>query len=446
MRPTVKLTSGCAQDVLLQGIIFMEGLHHYTLFMVIVFVAGYFFIACEHVTKINKATCAILMAILCWILQFANEGISSGVHTTFLCEHLGNVSQVIFFLLGAVTIVETIDSHKGFRIISELIQINSKRKLLWLMGLLSFFLSAILDNLTTTILMVSLLKKIVDDGDDRLLIGGGIVIAANAGGAWTPIGDITTTMLWIGGQVSSGGIITHLFFPSLVSIIVSFLYLTFRLHGDFAVQKMHFEEHHREPFRGLILFLGVGSLVFVPIFKLWTGLPPFMGILFGLSVMWLVTDILHKEFPEREHLKVPRILSKIDLTAVFFFLGILLCVNALETAGILEHLAKWIDQSISNTYIVATALGFASAIVDNVPLVAASMGMYDLAQHPIDSPFWTLVAYCAGTGGSMLIIGSAAGVAFMGLEKVDFFWFLRKISLPATLGYLAGIGTYLLLK
>jgi len=422
----------------------MGELNIYTVGMIIIFVLGYIMIALEHITKINKATCALLMAILCWTLQFANEGFSAQDNMTFLGVHINNVSQVVFFLIGAVTIVEIIDSHKGFQVISESIRVNSKRKLLWLTGGLAFGLSAVLDNLTTTILMISLLRKLIDDGDDKLLIGGGIVIAANAGGAWTPIGDITTTMLWIGGQITSFGIMKALFIPSVVCVVAALSCLTFMLKGDFPMRIMHFEEKEKNTHKGLIFSLGIASLIFVPIFKALTGLPPFMGILFGLSVLWLVTDILYYKTPEKENLRVPSILSKVDLSAALFFLGILLCIDALETAGILERLARWLDHSIANVNIIAALIGLISAVIDNVPLVAACMGMYDLSQYPPDSQFWTLVAYAAGTGGSILVIGSAAGIAFMGLEKVDFVWYVKRISLAALVGYFAGMGAYLL--
>ena len=422
----------------------MEPLNIYAILMTIVFVIGYFFITIEHITHVNKTTVALLMAILCWILQFADHSWSKVQNTGFLGEHLTNISQVVFFLLGALTVVEIINIHKGFRIITDHITARSKRKLLWVLGVFAFFLSAILDNLTTTIVMVSLVRKLIDDPKDRLLIGGGIVIAANAGGAWTPIGDVTTTMLWIGGQVSTLNIIYSLFLPSLACFIVSFLCLSLLLKGTFEESKLHAQELHVEPMGRFIFFLGTGLLVFVPIFKLLTGLPPFMGILFALGVLWLVTDIVHRKYEEREYLRVPYVLSRIDLSGTLFFLGILLCVDALDSAKILEHLAVWLDKNVGNNYLIAVYIGIASAIVDNVPLVAATMGMYSVTQFPTDSTFWQLIAYCAGTGGSILIIGSAAGVVFMGLEKADFFWYLKRISLPALVGYFAGIGVFLL--
>lgn len=423
----------------------MHEIDIYATWMIIVFCLGYILITIEHITAINKATIALMMAIICWVLQFARPHWKGEENIAFLGEHLADISQVVFFLLGALAIVELINLHKGFKIISENIAIRSKRKLLWVIGFITFFLSAILDNLTTTIVMVSLLSKLVDKSNDRLLIGGGIVIAANAGGAWTPIGDVTTTMLWIGGEISTLYVLKDLFLPSIVCLIGSFVILTFMLEGDFDVKVLDEKDKHMEPMGTFIFFLGVGCLVFVPIFKLLTGMPPFMGILFGLSVMWLATDIIHRS-ESRAHLTMPNVLSKIDLASVLFFLGILLAIDALETGQMLKMLANWFSQNIASTAVIATLIGLASAVVDNVPLVAATMGMYDLATYPQDHPFWELIAYCAGTGGSILIIGSAAGVVFMGLEKADFFWYLKRISIPAAVGYFAGIGVYLLLQ
>ena len=421
-------------------------LNSYTIGMIIVFAIGYTLITLEHLTKINKTTIALLMAIICWILQFANYNAASTSHNLgFLETHIAHISQVVFFLLGALSIVELINVHQGFNIISDVIQVNSKRKLLWILGFITFFLSAVLDNLTTTIVMISLIKKLISNREDRLIIGGGIVIAANAGGAWTPIGDVTTTMLWIGGQVTTGAILTSLLLPSLACFFASFLIINFMLKGNIPNEKIaHYS--NSEPLGNLIFFLGIACLIFVPIFKMLTGLPPFMGILFGLGVLWLVTDIVHSKDSNRDHLRVPHVLTKIDLTSVLFFFGILLCVNALETAKLLQKLAHWLELHIGNLDVIATMIGVASAVIDNVPLVAASMGMYSIEQYPQDSSFWLLVAFTAGTGGSMLIIGSAAGVVFMGLEKVDFFWYLKKISFPAAVGFFVGIGVYKLFE
>lgn len=412
--------------------------------MVVVFIAGYFCITVEHTVKLSKTAVALLMAMLCWTLHFIDQSTASDQNLVLLGEHLSDVSQIIFFLLGALTIVEIINVHKGFRLISDYIVISSKKKMLWVIGFISFFLSSILDNLTSTIIMVSLIQKLIDNKEDRLLMGGAIVIAANAGGAWTPIGDVTTTMLWIGNQLSTMAIIQDLFLPSLVCLVVALACLSLYLKGNFILNVVPEEKQAIEPVSKIVFFLGIACLVFVPIFKLLTGLPPFMGVILGLSIMWLVTDLIHYEKPEKEHLKVPSIMSKIDLSGVLFFLGILLSVSALSASGILLQLANWLGRTVAQPEAIATIIGLASAVVDNVPLVAATMGMYDLAQYPTDHSFWELVAYCAGTGGSILVIGSAAGVAFMGMEKVEFFWYLRRIGVAALIGYFAGIGTYLL--
>ena len=422
---------------------FMGHVDFYSLLMVIVFVVGYIFITIEHITHINKTTVALLMAIACWVIQFANQSWLPQENINFLGQHVGNISQVVFFILGALTVVEIISEHKGFRIISDAVCISSKRKLLWVVGLLTFFLSAVLDNLTTTIVMISFLRKVLEEREDRLLFGGAVVIAANAGGAWTPIGDVTTTMLWIGGQVSTLSIMKSLLVPSLACFFAAFAMIHFRLQGNVPPKNVDQNASRLEPLGMFILFMGIGLLMFVPVFKILTGLPPFMGILLALGVLWLVTDIVHSQYEERHHLRVPHVLTKIDMSSALFFLGILLCVNALESAKILEHLAAWLDKTVGNTTVIATAIGLASAVIDNVPLVAASMGMYSLHQYPTDSMLWELIAFCAGTGGSILIVGSAAGVVFMGLEKVNFMWYLKNISLPALVGYFVGLGVYL---
>lgn len=417
----------------------------YALTMVLIFIAGYILITLEHVVHINKATTAIVMAILCWVIQFINPHWEQKSNIDALSHHLASICQIVFFLLGALTIVETINVHKGFNVISNYIQLRSKKNLLWIVGILSFFLSAILDNLTTTIVMISLLSKLVDKTEERLLIGGAIVIAANAGGAWTPIGDVTTTMLWIGGQISTLIVMRDLFFPSLLCMGAAFAYITFHLKGSFSPRELHLEEKLMEPKGALVFFLGIGLLICVPVFKVLTGLPPFMGMLLAMGVLWAVTDFIHQDRSERSHLLVPQVFAKIDWAGtLFFFLGILLCIDALDTAKILEQLAGWLAFAVGNTNIIAVLIGIASAVVDNVPLVAATMGMYDLAQYPQDHAFWQMIAYCAGTGGSILIIGSAAGVVYMSMEKVTFSWYVKRITIPAAIGYGAGIAGYLL--
>lgn len=417
----------------------------YSILLIIAFVSGYLFITLEHLTKVNKTAMALLMGIVCWVIQFANPAGTHENNLFHLNEHLASVSQVVFFLLGALSIVEIVNAHQGFRLISDYIPVLSKRQLLWTMGLVTFFLSSVLDNLTSTIVMVNLIARLLPEGEERLLFGGAVVIAANAGGAWTPIGDVTTTMLWIGGQLSSGAIMTSLFLPSLVCCSVAFAFLSYFLKGDMPSKPIQEISEKKEPLAKPIFFLGIASLIAVPVFKLLTGLPPVMGILFGVSIMWLVTDLAHRNYPDKQHLRVHNIMTKVDLSSTLFFLGILLCVNALQSAGILYQFAEWMSQKIENTNVIAIIIGLVSAVIDNVPLVAASMGMYDLKQFPMDSTFWKLIAYCAGTGGSILVIGSAAGVAFMGIEKVDFIWYMRRIGVPACLGYFAGIGVYLLI-
>jgi Na+/H+ antiporter NhaD/arsenite permease-like protein len=422
----------------------MEEISGYAGWMIAVFIIGYAFITLEHFTKINKATVAIMMGVICWVLQFAADP-SCAEHEGMVCfyEHLANISQIVFFILGALTIVEIISMHDGFKIILNWIQIQSKRKLLWAVGFITFFLSSVLDNLTTTIVMITLLRQLLTDREDRLIVGSGVVIAANAGGAWTPIGDVTTTMLWIGGQITSAAVMRDLFIPSLVCMVVSFIFLS-RMLNDEKVEAKVVEKQQTTLSEKFVFYFGIALLVSVPVFKHFTHLPPFMGIFFALSILWIVTDWMHGDDKNGDVLKVPHALSRIDHSTFFFFLGILLCVDALDSAHILARLAQWLDHNIGNVPVIATIIGLLSAIVDNVPLVAASMGMYSLAQYNQDSQFWEMIAYCAGTGGSILIIGSAAGVVFMGLEKVDFFWYLKRISLPALLGYLAGVGAFLL--
>jgi NhaD family Na+/H+ antiporter len=361
-----------------------------------------------------------------------------------LGHHLGDVSQIIFFLLGAMTLVELIDCHGGFKVITDVIHTSSKKKMLWIIGFVTFFLSAILDNLTTTIVMVSLLRKLISDKEERLTLGALVVIAANAGGAWTPIGDVTTTMLWINGNISTLEVMKSLFIPSICALLIALLFVGRGMKGQYPKILQKAESQAPEPGARAIFYSGIGALIFVPIFKSLTNLPPFMGILLALGVLWFVTDLMHHDYEGRQHLRVPQILTRIDTSGVIFFLGILLCVGALESVGILRALAVFLDTHVHNLPLIATVIGLVSAVVDNVPLVAATMGMYDLTTYPMDSSLWQLIAYCAGTGGSILIIGSAAGVALMGLEKVDFLWYFRKISWIALISYLGGVAAYLL--
>jgi NhaD family Na+/H+ antiporter len=424
----------------------MTGLGIIPISMIIVFISGYMAIIFERYIKVNKTASAIIMAVGTWILLFLRKGRITDISINTLNERVGDVSQIIFFLIGAMTLVEIIDSHKGFKHITDRINTRSKKKMLWVISIFAFFLSAILDNLTTTIIMVSLLKKMMNHNRDRMLYGAAVVIAANAGGAWTPIGDVTTTMLWIKGHVTTLAVMKSLFLPSVFSLVVTVLLLSFQFRGNFSAITKPESKEEAEPGSKLIFWIGVIGLVSVPIFKAITGLPPFMGMLIALGVLWLVTDLIHHPYEERRHLTVPQALTRIDITGVLFFLGILLCINALEMIGLLKQLAMFIDSFTSNWAIIATLIGILSSVVDNVPLVAATMGMYDLQVYPVDSAIWQMIAYCAGTGGSILIIGSAAGVALMGLEKVDFIWYLKKVSLAALAGYLSGMTIYLVLQ
>lgn len=409
--------------------------------IVVLFALGYIAIILEHPLKVSKSAIALLMAVACWAVFFVGHPQEMSLNTSQLQEHLASVAQVVFFLIGAMVIVELIDSHHGFKVITDAIRTTSQRKMLWFTSLVAFFLSAILDNLTTTILMISLLRKLIPQQKDRFLFGCLIVIASNAGGAWTPIGDITTTMLWIEGQISSLAVMKTLFMPSLISLLIPLIYFTFRVKGRLPAAEKQLETKE-EPGARIVLLLGVASLVSVPIFKAATGLPPFMGILITLSLLWLLTDGLHPT-EERRHLRIPHILAKIDLSGVLFFLGILLAVGALESAHLLSDLATWLGSHVASLPLIATLIGIFSAIIDNVPLVAATMGMYSLEQFPQDHTLWHMIAYAAGTGGSLLIIGSTAGVAFMGMEKVDFISYMKKVTLPTLVGYLAGMGVYL---
>lgn len=415
--------------------------------IITVFVLGYLAIAFEHSIKINKAASALITGVLCWSIYILFSADKEGVSENLLL-HLGDLSQILFFLLGAMTIVELIDAHDGFEIITKRITTKNKRKLLWIIGLLSFFLSAVLDNLTTAIVMISLVRKLVADKKDRLMLAGAIVISANAGGAWSPIGDVTTTMLWIGGQITAANIIMKLIFPSIVCAIVPLLAMQQFMKGNIQAPVQNFNEDSatNELHRNIVFFSGVGILLFVPIFKTVTHLPPFMGILFGLGVLWIIVEILHsdKDEADRKNYTVAYALRKIDSPSILFFLGILLAISVLQSTGQLGLLAQTMDRNIANPNLIVLTIGALSAVVDNVPLVAASMGMYSLEQYPADHYFWEFLAYATGTGGSMLIIGSAAGVAVMGIEKIDFIWYLKRIGWLALIGYLSGAGIYLL--
>lgn len=416
--------------------------------IIAIFVLGYLGIAFEHSLRINKAATALVTGILCWTVFILYTEAKEPVVES-LTLHLGELSQILFFLLGAMTVVELIDAHDGFEIITKRITTTNKRKLIWIISLLTFFLSAVLDNLTTTIVMISLIRKLMLDKNDRLMFAGAIVISANAGGAWSPIGDVTTTMLWIGGQITAVNIIGKLILPSLVCLLVPITVMQFLLKGD-AVRPVlaDFENAPvvNETHRNIVFFAGIGVLLAVPAFKTITHLPPFMGILLGLGLLWIIVELINSDKDEEDRMQytVAYALRKIDTPSILFFLGILLAIAALESTHQLEHLALLLNEKIGNQNAIVVSIGLLSSIVDNVPLVAAAMGMYNLQEFPTDHSFWEFLAYCTGTGGSALIIGSAAGVAAMGIEKISFIWYLKKISWLALIGYFSGAVMYII--
>jgi Na+/H+ antiporter NhaD/arsenite permease-like protein len=451
------------------------------LIIVAIFVIGYIGIALEHPIKINKTATALVTGVLCWTLfvisgpsdsllqsehyqhfieelksQAAEVAALSGaqIHTEFVIEslghHLNEIAQILFFLMGAMTIVELVDAHHGFKLITDRINTKNPKKLLWIVCWVTFFLSSVLDNLTTTIVMISLVRKLVPNRDMRLFFAGMIIIAANAGGAWSPIGDVTTTMLWIGGQISALNIIKTTFLASTVCILVPLIFLNFTLKGDLGLKATPAGGHGHAGSEiksgNLMLVLGLSALISVPVFKTLTHLPPYLGMMLGLGVLWIVSELINPHLDEniKKSYTAAHALSRIDMPSVLFFLGILLAVGALQSMGTLANFATWLNDSLGDNRIIITLIGVLSAIVDNVPLVAASMGMYSLDAYPQDHLIWEYLAYCAGTGGSMLVIGSAAGVAAMGMEKIDFIWYLKRISLLATMGYFGGAAVYLI--
>jgi Na+/H+ antiporter NhaD/arsenite permease-like protein len=431
-----------------------------TTLMIIVFVLGYMAIALEHPIKVDKAASALLIGGICWAL-YAFSGVDAHHMNEHLSHHLVGIAEILFFLLGAMTIVELIDAHEGFSIITDKITTNKKVALMWILSLITFFFSAALDNLTTAIVMSALLTKLIKDKEDLWMFAGMVILSANAGGAWSPIGDVTTIMLWIGGQVTASNIITSVFLPSVVCALVPLIYLTFKLKGEITRPVIvESKEHYTDPTtpfeRNLIFYMGVGGLLFVPIFKTITHLPPYIGMLLSLGVLWLVTEVLHrsKNHEQKSQLSVIGVMKKVDVPTIFFFLGILLAVAALQTAGQLDIVANYLSdtfngQSTEGIYIINMIIGLLSSIVDNVPLVAGAIGMYPIAEtgfYATDGMFWEFLAYCAGTGGSVLIIGSAAGVAVMGILKIDFIWYMKNISLLALIGYLSGAATYILMQ
>ena len=428
--------------------------------IVTLFIIGYLMIAIESVTKINKAAIALLMCVVCWTLfmfgvadyypQFAGDTILHKV-SEVIEHHLGDAAGTLFFLMGAMTIVEIVDTNGGFNFVRDALKTSSKRKLMWRMAFMTFFLSAILDNLTTSIVMIMVLRKLVQSREERLLYAALIILSANSGGAFSPIGDVTTIMLWIKGVITTQGVLTEIFIPSLVSMIIPAIVISFQLKGRFEkTQNLPKSEvsHFTKTQRNIIFWLGVGGLCFVPVFKTITHLPPFMGILLVLGVLWVVTEVFHYNTAEDDTMakRVSDIMTKIDLSTIMFFLGILMAVAVLQEIGVLTMLGEGLNEAFEgNYYLVTGIIGVLSSIVDNVPLVAGCMGMYPVAADgamAVDGIFWQLLAYCAGVGGSMLIIGSAAGVVVMGLEKITFGWYMKKITWIAFVGYLSGILCY----
>lgn len=417
--------------------------------IVIIFIIGYIAIAFEHSININKAASAILTGVVCWVvIALSPELPGNKTHIVLegLTHHLGEISSILFFLLGAMTIVELIDAHDGFDVITNRINTTNKRTLLWIVGFIAFFLSSVLDNLTATIVMVTLLSKLLTVKKDKWMFICIVIIAANAGGAWSPIGDVTTTMLWIGGQITPWNIITKLILPSLACLLVPLILVSFRIKGKFTKNEEQ-EENKTTSLknRNIIFWSGVSVLLFVPFFKTITHLPPYMGMLFGLGLLWILSEIIHKDKDEEDkrEYSVVHALRRVDVPSVLFFLGILLAIAAIQSTGLLIQMATFLEVHIKNMNLILIAIGLLSAVVDNVPIVAAVQGMYDLSVYPPDHYFWEFLAYCAGTGGSVLIIGSAAGVAAMGMEKIEFFWYIKNISFLALAGYFSGAFIYI---
>ncbi|MBI3235303.1 MAG: sodium:proton antiporter NhaD [Bacteroidetes bacterium] len=416
----------------------------YSYIILLVFVIGYVAIAFEHAIHLNKAASALFTGVVCWVLYFFTTDDKAAANHQ-LIENLGDISSILFFLLGAMTIVELIDTHEGFDIIKNKITTLHISKLLFVITMITFFLSALLDNLTTAIVMCSLVSKLIKEKNIKLWFCGMIIIASNAGGAWSPLGDVTTTMLWIGGQISPIKIISSLFLASLFVCLVPLAYMMFKFRKQ-SLPRVDQESKTVSKEGLIILVIGVLLLVFVPVFKTLTHLPPFMGILLALSLMWVTTAIIHHEKEEeiKAKLSVANALQKIDTPSILFFLGILLSISALENVHILKQLAVSLQQNLPNDYAIGFVLGILSSVVDNVPLVAAAQNMFDMNVYTIDHTFWHFLALTTGTGGSLIIIGSAAGVAVMGMENINFIWYLQKIGWLALLGYLAGIGVYIL--
>ena len=413
-----------------------------------VFVIGYLLITMEHTIHINKAATALITAVICWTILVMNPAIKETTLNA-LGHHLTSIAEIVFFLLGAMTIVELIDAHDGFQNITEKIKTTNKTKLIWTIALVTFFLSAVLDNLTSTIVMISIINKLVKDKLVKWQLLGLVIIASNAGGAWSPIGDVTTTMLWIGHQVTPLNIVKETFLASLTCMVVPTLIISYRIKGYIELHENISTNQNalaNPNDRNVVFFIGILCLLFVPVFKTITHLPPYMGMLLSLGVMWVLTELMHskKELDEKGTLSVNHALRKIDTPSILFFFGILMSIAALEQVGLLEQSALWLDQTFGDIKVIAVVIGLLSSILDNVPLVAALQSMYGLDVYPTDHYFWELLAYTAGTGGSVLIIGSAAGVAVMGIEKIDFFWYLKNISWIAFIGFITGAIVFIL--
>jgi Na+/H+ antiporter NhaD/arsenite permease-like protein len=421
--------------------------------ILILFIAGYAAIAFENSILISKAAAALITGIGCWAIYFLHAG-NPEASLHLLEPQVAEIAQILFFLIGAMTIVELVDIHGGFDIFIRMLQVRSKVTLLWLISFIAFFLAAVIGNLPTAIVTVSILSKLVEDRKDRLVLAGMIVIAANAGGAWSPIGDVTTTMLWIKDKFTATSVMAHLILPSLVCLLVPLGIVSLKMKGKVATRmpaETDPEFNVTEVQKRIVLALGLGGMLLVPAFKVLTHLPPFMGMLLVLGLLWVVTEIMHKKIRDKfkEKLSPAYALERIDIPSILFFLGILLAVGALQVSGLLGGLAGWLDQALPDRNLVVVSIGIFSAVVDNVPLVAGAIQMYNPADYPDlatqDHPFWQFLSYCAGTGGSILIIGSAAGVAVMGMERIEFFWYLKRISWLALIGYFAGAGVFLLL-
>lgn len=398
-------------------------------------VVGYIAIAMENKIKINKGAVALLTAVICWLLVFLKSYPQHAANLQHLDQHLSDISQVLFFLIGSMAVIELIDVYKGFTIITDFIQTKDSRVLLWAVSWVTFIISSFLANMTVAMIMISLLRRLIPDREQRLIFVGLVVVASNAGGAWTPIGDTTTMMLWVGGQVTTMVILKKVFLPSIVCLLVPLTYFSLMMKKGSLIKSVAPVAEPFEKGRKRVFYFGIGTMVAVPFLTAITTIPPYMGMLLSLSLMWLLTDLIHQE---RHFLKIPHILAKIDMSSVFFFLGILLMVAGLETAGILRSLSLTMEYYLKTKVVITFAMGIISAIIDNVPITAAMMGMYSLKSYVVNSPLWIMTAYCVGTGGSILIIGSASGIVAMAMEKIDFMWYLRKMSLPILIGYWAG--------